>query len=265
MFEMRDKTSIEKFMRRDPYLHLYGLGDLDDRWWPLTKWYGAGEEDKVKALCMIFQPDDLPVLSALEDADGSALRLLLSDLLPKLPAKFYLHLTPGLEGTFANGFLLDHRGTHRKMKLDSSRRPCPELAKPFLARALTEKDISKIERLYAESYPEHWFDKRGLATGVYQGIFDGERLISIGGIHVYSPRYGVAVLGNITTHPQYRGRGLGTAVTALVAGALDARITHTGLNVDRENTTAIRCYERVGFRPHTLYEEYMVTRTTGSS
>ena len=53
-----------------------------------------------------------------------------------------------------------------------------------------------------------------LETGKYFGIRREGILVSVAGIHVYSPEYDVAALGNITTHPDFRGQGLGRKVTA---------------------------------------------------
>ena len=38
--ELRDKNKIESFLRKNPFLHIYGLVDLDDFFWPRTTWYG---------------------------------------------------------------------------------------------------------------------------------------------------------------------------------------------------------------------------------
>ena len=37
---LHDKAVIEGFLRRNPLLHIYPLGDLDDFFWPHTTWYG---------------------------------------------------------------------------------------------------------------------------------------------------------------------------------------------------------------------------------
>ena len=87
---------------------------------------------------------------------------------------------------------------------------------------------------------------------------------------MYSPQYGVAALGNITTLPEYRGQGLGTLVTARVcrellksSGSYDRRHSYDrriiGLNVRADNAPAIRCYHNLGFEKVAEYEEWMVT------
>lgn len=53
-----------------------------------------------------------------------------------------------------------------------------------------------------------------IETGHYLGAFEGEEVVAIAGVHVYSERHRVAALGNVATHPRRRGQGLATAVTA---------------------------------------------------
>ena len=78
-----------------------------------------------------------------------------------------------------------------------------------------------------------------------------------------SPRYRVAALGNIATHPKYRGKGYGTAVTAKLCGSLLREVDHIGLNVKADNKSAIRCYEKLGFEVVCSYGEYEVEPLTG--
>src|SRR5437868_2648858 len=83
-----------------------------------------------------------------------------------------------------------------------------------------------LEELYSISYPGNWFDARMLETDHYFGIYDGKQLASIAGIHVYSPHYKVAVLGNVTTHPDYRKLGMGTATCAKLCQVLYHSVEH---------------------------------------
>jgi ribosomal protein S18 acetylase RimI-like enzyme len=79
-------------------------------------------------------------------------------------------------------------------------------------------------------------------------------------VHVYSIRYKVAALGNITTHPDYRGRGYGRMVTGRVCKSLlGDEIDHIGLNVKADNAGAIRCYEKLGFEVVGSFREFNVT------
>ena len=123
---------------------------------------------------------------------------------------------------------------------------------------LTEKDIADILELYKISYPGNWFDDRMLKTQKYFGIRQQNRLISVAGIHVYSPKYNVAALGKICTHPDFRGKGFGKAATAKLCKSLLQEIEYIGLNVKADNKTAISLYEKLGFEIVSSYFEFMV-------
>jgi predicted GNAT family acetyltransferase len=98
-----------------------------------------------------------------------------------------------------------------------------------------------------------------LQTGFYYGVRRGPDLVSVAGVHVYSRPYQVAALGNITTRPDARGRGLATAATArLCQELLRAGVEHVGLNVKADNRAAIACYEKLGFERVAGYGEYTV-------
>jgi ribosomal protein S18 acetylase RimI-like enzyme len=125
--------------------------------------------------------------------------------------------------------------------------------------ALSPADLTDILSLYERSYPGNWFDSRMLETGQYFGLRQEGHLVSIAGIHVYSPVYRVAALGNITTDPAYRGHGFGRATTARLCQSLRQTVDHIGLNVKAGNRAAIHLYQQLGFEIVASYGEYMMT------
>jgi predicted GNAT family acetyltransferase len=125
---------------------------------------------------------------------------------------------------------------------------------------LSQNDLSDIKKLYEESYPDNSFDPRMLETSMYFGLRKNGKLISISGIHVFSKIYKVAALGNITTHPDFRGLGYGQKVTAYLCKILLKHDNTIGLNVNIDNAPAIKCYKNLGFEVAALYMEYMIER-----
>jgi predicted GNAT family acetyltransferase len=98
-----------------------------------------------------------------------------------------------------------------------------------------------------------------LETGHFYGIRRDHTLVSVAGVHVYSPLYKVGVVGNVTTHPDYRGKGLGTAVCARLCQQLLQTAEHIGLNVKADNVAAIASYKRLGFEVVGEYEEALLS------
>ena len=120
---------------------------------------------------------------------------------------------------------------------------------------LSSRDLHALNSLYLISYPGNWFDPRMLETGHYYGIWRDGMLVSVAGVHVYSPRYKVGVLGNVTTHPGFRGQGLGKAVCAKLCVELLKTVDDVGLNVRADNASAITAYRHLGFEVIGEYEE----------
>ncbi len=120
---------------------------------------------------------------------------------------------------------------------------------PVDLRPLRGHDVVRLNGLYGtEGGPTH-YTAEGVERAIYFGAFDGDRLISVAGTHVVSPHQSIAVLGNVFTHPRYRGRGLAKQVTAAVTRELLARgCGEVVLTVNPENTPAVAAYSTLGYR-----------------
>jgi GNAT superfamily N-acetyltransferase len=243
---------IEPILRRNVFLHIYALGDLDPAFWPFTTWYGL---EAGGAILLLYTAFETPTLMALGDPPFDDLHQLLREARPLLPGTVYAHLSPGCRDVLEPLARIQSRGPHLKMALVS-----PALNVPGVDRVerMTAADVPALNALYAVGYPAHWFDPRQIDTGHYYGLrVDGE-LVSAAGCHVYSPAQRVAAFGNIVTHPAHRGRGYAAAVTARAAAEVLKSVDQVGLNVKADNAAAVRCYERLGFRPVAEYEEALL-------
>ena len=122
--------------------------------------------------------------------------------------------------------------------------------------AIRRDDLEELTAFYATAYPGTWFVPRMLETGRYVGIREAGRLVCVAGVHVCSPTWSVAALGNVATLPAFRGRGLARgACAALCRLLLDDGIETIGLNVRADNEAAIRSYTRLGFESVAEYTE----------
>jgi predicted GNAT family acetyltransferase len=126
---------------------------------------------------------------------------------------------------------------------------------PLAMTKLNVSHMPQLEALYAHGGGDA-FRQRSLELGVFYGVFDGERLLAVAGTHIVSDNERIAALGNVMTHPDYRGRGLATVATSAVCEELlDRGIEIIGLSVSRSNEAAIRVYEKIGFRCHVPFFE----------
>ncbi|MGC1212332.1 MAG: GNAT family N-acetyltransferase [Micromonospora sp.] len=237
-----DRAVLAELLGRDPVLHAYQLGDLDDFFWPYTSWFRRGDQ-----VALLYHGVELPTLLAFAaPPDSAELAALLTDLAPLLPARLWAHLSPGLDATLERWFHLEDAAPHHRMALTDPAR----LARVTPAGApLRPADLPELLALYAAAYPGNWFDPRMLDTGQYVGIREAGELVAVAGVHVWSPTWRVAALGNVTTHPRVRGRGLAGAAVAALCARLREGVDHVTLNVRADNAAAVRLYQRLGFTP----------------
>lgn len=76
---VHDRGVLAKLLRRDPQLHAYALGDLDDFFWPYTTWY-----ERSGGVVLVYHGGGFPVVLAF-DRDLERLKGLLRDVRPLLP------------------------------------------------------------------------------------------------------------------------------------------------------------------------------------
>lgn len=201
-----DREMVAAFLRKSGrQLHAYALGDLDDVFWPKTRWCAWRSPDtstspgSVEALAMLYTGLALPSLHILVPAGvdrGPAEQLL--DALVKgtvepldaageewrLPAEFEAHLSPGLVNVLtAAGFHVSG-SSHVKMalpalELDNEAQRVLLLERleeivstaetnGFAVRRLVMDDADECERLAATA-PETWFEPHVLEEGPYFG------------------------------------------------------------------------------------------------
>jgi GNAT superfamily N-acetyltransferase len=252
---LTNRARIETLLRRHPELHIYGLGDLDDFFWPWTTWYGWEEEGELRDIVLIYNGQALATVIALSDRP-TAMQELLREVAPLLPRRFYAHLSLGVEDALRETHQINAHGPHHKMALRDSSHVANHDSSQVVR--LNRGDLADLVRLYEEGYPANWFDPRMLDTGQYFGLRSEGSLVSAAGAHVYSERYRVAAIGNVVTHPAHRNRGYGRLVTARLCQSLLEKVEHVGLNVKTDNEPAIACYRRLGFEVVASYGEFMV-------
>ena len=255
---LHSKPEIEQLLRRNVYLHIYSIGDLDDFFWPYTTWYGSRSDGQLQAAVLVYSGMAIPTVLAISE-EYAGMEKLLKSIEHLLPNRFYCHLSPGLETVLETHHDLETFGEHYKMALQDTTKLSGFNDSSVVT--LDSKNLDAIQALYRESYPDNWFDPRMLDTQKYFGLWEENRLVSVAGIHVYSPQYRVAALGNITTLPDFRNRGYGKRVTVRLCQSLLQEGIDIGLNVKADNLSAISCYKKIGFEIIATYGEYLVQRT----
>lgn len=116
------------------------------------------------------------------------------------------------------------------------------------ATRLSGADVALVNRLYSIEGGVTAYRESHLEEGVYYGVFDGGKLVSIAGTHVVSRAERIAVVGNVFTHPRHRGKGLATQATSAVTRALLGFCDLVVLTVEVRNDPAVRIYTGLGYQ-----------------
>ena len=130
---------------------------------------------------------------------------------------------------------------------------------PSSVQRMLPVEIGDLNRLYQLGFAS-WLPSSAIADGVYYGLRVNGQLVSAAGTHVVSPGARLAVVGNVLTHTDYRGRGFATAVTGAVTAELLRACDQVVLNVRSDNPPALNAYRRLGFMDHVHFEERLIHR-----
>jgi predicted GNAT family acetyltransferase len=109
---------------------------------------------------------------------------------------------------------------------------------------LTPADVPEMIALARLTEPGP-FEARTIEFGGYLGIRDQGKLVAMTGQRLAMTGY--IEVSAVCTHPDYRGRGYGETLVAMVARAMYGRGITPILDVLQTNVNAIRVYARVGF------------------
>ena len=249
------KAELLNFFKRSVGTYMYLIGDLDDRFWDSCQWYTITDDaGNIKAAALLFRLFEPPTFIAMADNNAEDVAALIHAIGPEVPSKLYAHLSLGVRGHVKNLEVEHHHGVYHRMMLEGE----PVYYDDPNIRALTVDDLDIIYELYRLSYPGNWFDTTMLVKGHYLGYFDNGKLVGIAGTHILSPEFKVSTLGNITTLPEYRGKGIAFKLTSNLCHYLKQHTDHIGLNVKESNAAAIHTYQKVGFNWFCSYEECAV-------
>jgi ribosomal protein S18 acetylase RimI-like enzyme len=92
------------------------------------------------------------------------------------------------------------------------------------------------------------FGFRTVELGEYFGYFSGQRLVAMAGERMHAAT--LREISGVCTHPDFQGRGLARQLMLKLVRRQMQRCETPFLHVMRENTGALRLYERLGFRSY---------------
>jgi GNAT superfamily N-acetyltransferase len=240
---LNGEQEILGVLERDRAWAAYALCDLDLPYSRYARFVGARRSGKTCSVVLVYDAGDFATIVPVGDADGvDSIMRRISDLPPRISLSVRLRDLPAIE----HRYRVTQPWIMLRMAVRSSDiRPVTEAALPV--RRLGPGDLSAIEALYA-TLKDGVFSPLMLDHGIYIGAEDRDTLVAIAGTHVVSVRFGMAAIGGVFTAPAYRGRGLATVLTGMVAQAVrDIGVRDLVLNVRETNAAAITAYTRLGF------------------
>jgi RimJ/RimL family protein N-acetyltransferase len=246
-----DRGELRAFLETDRLLAAYAICDLVDREFAKTRWGGAFEGQQMVAIALEYSGMTPQPLFVMGRPDG--IEAILRDVIR--PRAAYVAVLPSALPAVEATYRLDQGPQMVRMWVDRARfRPYPADV-----RRLLPADIGELNRLYQLGFAS-WLPSSSIADGVYFGIRLGGRLVAAAGTHVISREARLAVVGNVLTHVDYRGRGFATAVTGAVTAELLRTSDQVVLNVRSDNPPALQAYRRLGYAEHVRFEERLAHR-----
>jgi ribosomal protein S18 acetylase RimI-like enzyme len=249
---LSDAAEIRERLEPDRAYSAYALAQLEPALFRQAEWYSASGPEG-RALLLHSRGGLGRALFAL--GNPAALEAALS--VHPGPRFSFGSLRPEHRSAVQKFFVFTRPQTMLRMSVSA------EAFRPAVNRAvrLTGRDISQVNRLYASESGSSSYQPRHIDEGVYHGVFIDGFLVSIAGTHVVSCSEGVAVVGNVFTHPLYRGGGLATIATSATTAALLEHCPLVVLTVERENEPAVRVYQRLGYETRcTLHETPLIRK-----
>ena len=250
--ETADRPMLRAFLENDRLYAAYALCDLDDREFVRTRWGVAlvGETPIAVALQYAgYSPQPLFVMG-----ENAGIASILDEVIK--PRAAYVAARSEHLAAVGTCYRVEPGQAMYRMWVDR------EQFRPLEASVLRlgPDDIADLNRLYQLGFAA-WLPATAITEGLYYGIRVGNRLVSAAGTHVISPAAGLAVVGNVMTHADHRGRGYATAVTSAVTAELLGFCDHVVLNVRTDNPPALAAYRHLGYQVHTTFEERLIHRT----
>ena len=248
---VQDVAEIRDFLSgRRPYA-AYALGQLEPALFRQTDWWASSSSGGVGL--MLHSRGGLGNATFAMGESG-ALEALLR--LHPGPRHTFLTCEPHHLETMLRHFDLDQRQTMIRMSVTAE--PFRPIDGPV--RRLTGADARAINQLYRTDGVPSYYSARQIDDSVYFGVERDGALIAVAGTHVISWTSRIAVVGNVYTHPRYRGRHFAQCTTSAVTEHLLASCDDIVLSVDPTNTPAVRAYERLGYTEAARLIEGAATR-----
>jgi ribosomal protein S18 acetylase RimI-like enzyme len=250
-----DRDEIASYLRTDRRYAAYALGDLDSASRGRCSW-GIAYDGDGEPTALAMHHDGLVPQPLFLMGEPAGCRAILAGVIK--PRDAFFQSTEALDAVAGDLYELERATILLRMVVDV-RSFVPSAGN---AQRLNAGDIDDLNRLYQLGF-RAGFAQAILDDAVYYGIRIRGRLVSAAGTHVINRQEGIAVVGNVMTHADYRGHGLARMVTGAVTADLLEQVPDVALNVHADNAPAVAAYSRLGYREYCRLTERLGRRRSG--
>ena len=253
--EVSDRDEIASFLQTDRRYAAYALGDLDSAARGRCSW-GIAYDGGGRPIALAMHHDGLVPQPLFLMGDPVGCRAVLASVIK--PRDAFFQSTEAHDAAIGDLYELERPTALLRMVVDAG----SFVPYAGVAERLGPTDIDDLNRLYQLGF-RAGFAQAILDDGVYYGVRIRGRLVSAAGTHVVNRREGIAVVGNVMTHTDFRGHDFAKMVTSSVTAELLDQVPDVALNVHADNAPAIAAYVRLGYREHRRLTERLGRRRSG--
>ena len=247
----RDRGLLRAFLEQDRLRAAYAICDLEEREFARSKWGIASRGGEPIAVVLEYgglTPQPLFVMG-----DGEGIVAVLREVIR--PRLVYLAADEMLLTQIDRVYRIDPGPQMLRMWVNR------QMFRPVVGPALrlSTSEIVDVNRLYGLGF-SGWLPAEAIANGVYYGVRSRRPAGGRGRHPRHQPEGKLAAVGNVMTHPDFRGRGYAKQTTSAVTQELLRSCDDVVLNVRADNPPALAAYRTLGYADYCRFEERLVHR-----